>query len=74
MQARANTGSPIVARNVERRRKALGLTRAQLADRVNVSPIAVYFWETAARGISGAKLPQVAEALGCSVGDLFAPE
>ena len=64
----------LVGRNIAERREDLGLTRAQLADRLGVTTVAIYYWETGMRGISGAKLPEVAAALHCTVGDLYASE
>lgn len=56
--------------NLSRRRKALGLTQEQLAQRMNVSPQAVSKWEKSSFP-DAAVLPQLAEALNTSLDALF---
>ncbi len=59
---------------IAQRRKQLGLTQAQLAERLAVTDKAVSKWETG-RGLPDASLFQpLSEALGVSLGELFAGE
>lgn len=47
---------------IERRRHALGLTQAALAERLGVSPQSVRSWE-AGKGPSGTRIPELAKVL-----------
>ena len=59
---------------IAQRRKQLGLTQTQLAERLAVTDKAVSKWETG-RGLPDASLFQpLSEALGVSLGELFAGE
>ena len=60
-------------KNLSRRRKALGLTQEQLAQRMNVSPQAVSKWEKSSFP-DAAVLPALAEALDTSLDALFGLE
>lgn len=48
-----------------------GLTQTQLADRLGVMPSTVSRWVTGERAPVVARLPGIAQALGCSVSNLF---
>ena len=52
-------------------RRRAGLTAVQLAERMHCTKTTVYFWETGRTWPSAALLPQLAEALGCTIDDLF---
>lgn len=56
---------------IKKNRCALGLTQAELAERVSVTQSQVAQWERGAAMPSAAKLPLLAEALGCTIDDLF---
>ena len=57
------------------RRRALGMTQEELAARMGVSRPAIALWEAGTRKPGADKLPLLAEALVCGVGELFrAPE
>lgn len=60
-------------KNLSRRRKALGLTQEQLAQRMNVSPQAVSKWEKGSFPDT-ALLPELADALDTSLDALFGLE
>ena len=53
-------------------RKAASGTRAQLAEKLGISQTAVAKWETGKAYPRADILPAIAEALGCSIDDLFA--
>lgn len=53
-------------------RLAANLTQAALAERVGVARNSVSVWETETSLPPCAKLPEIADALGVSVGELFA--
>ena len=65
--------SAMFHRNLSRRRKELGLTQEQLAQRMNVSPQAVSKWEKGSFPDT-AVLPELAEALDISLDALFGLE
>ncbi len=52
-------------------REHRGLTQQQLADRMGKSKASISRYETGARGIPGGYLAAVAEALRCTVPDLY---
>lgn len=56
---------------IKQLRKDMGMTQNQLAEKMGVERSAVAKWEAGAAQPSTAKLPALAEALGCSVADLF---
>ena len=56
---------------IKERREALGLTRAQVADRMGVSKVAVQKWEIGKANPSADKLPALAGLLGCTIDELF---
>lgn len=58
---------------IRERRTALGLTQEDLAGRLGVDRSAVAYWETGARTPTTDRLPQLAEALGCGIAELFSP-
>ncbi len=53
-------------------RKAAGLSQAELAELVDVSPKSIAYWETSATPPRSDVLPQLAKALGVSVEDILA--
>ena len=55
-------------------RKRAQLTQEALANKLNVDPSAITKWETGAAAPTAAKLPKIAEALGCTIDDLFGNE
>ena len=56
---------------IKERREALGLTQAQLADRMGVTTTAVRKWETGQALPSADKLPALADLLNCSIDALY---
>ena len=52
-------------------RETEGLTRAQVARRLGVSPTAVRKWEVGLAHPSADKLPALAGLLGCTIDELF---
>lgn len=63
---RAFTGS-----GVRSRRETLGWSQTVLGQRVGVSDVAVRSWECGWAIPKANKLPTLAEALGCTIDDLF---
>lgn len=60
--------------NIKGYREAAGMTQNALAEKVGVDRTAVVKWESGAAFPSSAKLPRIAEILGCTVSDLFSGE
>lgn len=56
---------------LEQRRKAMGLTVLQLADRAGVHPNSIHYWERQGRAPRMSKALSVAQALDCSPSDIF---
>ena len=56
---------------IKARRKALGISQAQLAERIGVNTSAVGMWELGERKPRHEKIPKLAEALGCTIGNLY---
>lgn len=56
---------------IKERREALGLTRTQLGDRLGVSKVAVRKWELGLAMPNADKLPALADALHCSIDELY---
>ena len=53
-------------------RKRAGITQAELAEKLGIkSASAVTMWERGDRNPKSAMLPQIAQALGCTVGELY---
>ena len=56
---------------IKERREALGLTRVQVADSLDVTKVAVRKWETGRAMPSADKLPALADLLNCSIDALY---
>lgn len=56
---------------IKKLRCALGLTQAELATKVSVTQSQVAQWERGAAMPNAAKLPLLAEVLGCTIDELF---
>lgn len=54
-----------------RLRRAAGLSQEKLAELCGVTQVAVSAWEVGAKYPTADKLPIIAEALNCSIDDLF---
>ena len=52
-------------------RRRAGLTVAELAERLSVNRATIYFWEAGRYWPKAECLPQLAQALGCTIDDLF---
>ena len=59
---------------LKRMRLAAGLSLRELGSRLGVSAQAVHKWETGVAWPSAYLLPQIAEALDCSIAELYAEE
>ena len=59
---------------LKRMRLAAGLSLRELGSRLGVSAQAVHKWETGIAWPSAYLLPQIAEALDCSIAELYAEE
>lgn len=57
---------------IKQKREALDITQKQLAEKMGVERSTVAKWEAGVAFPAAAKLPKLAEVLGCSVADLFA--
>lgn len=58
--------------NIRKLREAANLTQNEIAEKIGVDRTAVVKWETGVAFPTSAKLPKLAEVLGCSISDLFA--
>lgn len=56
---------------LEARRKAAGLTQAALAHVIGVSQSSIASWEAGSYYPTADKLPAIAEALSCTIDDLY---
>lgn len=59
---------------IEQLRVAQNMTQGELAEALNVDRSTVTKWETGVAMPTAAKIPQLAEALGCTINDLFKKE
>ena len=59
---------------IKERREAMGLTRIQLADSLGVTTVAVRKWEVGLAMPNAAKLPELADALSCTIDALYGRE
>lgn len=53
-------------------RLAAGLSVREVMERLGVSDVAVYMWETGAQMPRASRLPDIAKLYGCTVDDLLA--
>lgn len=58
-------------RGLEPRRKALGMTQRELAEKLFVNRAAIAMWETGAALPRAALLPTIAKLLQCSIDELY---
>lgn len=58
-------------RGIEPRRKALGLTQQDVAEKLFVKRATVGMWETGTALPRAAQLPAIAKLLQCSIDDLY---
>ncbi|MBO7667793.1 MAG: helix-turn-helix transcriptional regulator [Firmicutes bacterium] len=65
------SGEIVALRGLAARRKAAGLTQSQLAERLFVSRQSIDFWERGVKWPTPDRLPAIAEALGCSIDELY---
>ena len=56
---------------IRKLRKSAGLTQVQLAEKVGVTQATVSDWERGDYFPGAQKLPALADALGCTVNDLY---
>lgn len=56
---------------IKQKRERLKITQKELADQIGVERSTVAKWEAGVALPAAAKLPKLAEVLGCSVADLF---
>jgi transcriptional regulator with XRE-family HTH domain len=67
-----NSGGIVLGKKLEQKRKARGLTLAQVADRLGVSKPTVWAWEKGKARPVEDRFPAIAQVLGLSEEDLFA--
>lgn len=58
-------------RGLNTMRRRAGLTVAELAERLSVNRATIYFWEAGRYWPKAEYLPQLAQALGCTIDELF---
>ena len=61
----------IIAENIARRRKELGLTQRELAEKLNVSDKTLSRWETDKQVPDALMIPEIAKVLGMSIGEIY---
>ena len=61
----------IIAENIARRRKELGLTQSELAEKLNVSDKTLSRWETDKQVPDALMIPEIAKALDMSIGEIY---
>ena len=61
----------VIKLTIKERRRELGLTQRELAERMGVDQSSVANWETGATGPHRNKLVRLAKVLGCSVEELL---
>lgn len=59
---------------IKRKRQSLGITQAELANILGVSPSTISMWEVGKSHPRVTLLPRVAEILGCTVDELLSGE
>jgi len=64
----------IIAENIARRRKELGLTQRELAEKLNISDKTLSRWETDKQIPDALMIPEIAKALDMSIGELYGVE
>ena len=64
----------IIAENIARRRKELGLTQRELAEKLNISDKTLSRWETDKQVPDALMIPEIAKALDISIGELYGVE
>lgn len=63
-----------IIKSITTLREHAGLTQTQLAEMLNVTQSTVSQWEIGDKNPRFEKIPQLAEALGCTINDLFKKE
>ena len=61
----------MIAENIARRRKELGLTQRELAEKLNVSDKTLSRWETDKQVPDALMIPEIAKALDMSIGEIY---
>ena len=61
----------MIAENIARRRKELGLTQKELAEKLNVSDKTLSRWETDKQVPDALMIPEIAKALDMSIGEIY---
>lgn len=61
-------------KNIQKMRRSLGMTQAELAARLCVDPSSVAKWETEKAYPRADMLPKIASILGCTIDELYADE
>lgn len=61
----------IIAENIARRRKELGLTQRELAEKLNVSDKTLSRWETDKQVPDALMIPEIAKVLDMSIGEIY---
>lgn len=70
-QRAASQSKPFKPLFIQERREALGMTQEELAKIMGVDAMSVSRWERGLRFPRGRRLPQLAQALKCTVNDLY---
>lgn len=61
----------IIAENIAQRRKELGLTQKELAERLNISDKTLSRWETDKQVPDALMIPEIAKVLDMSIGEIY---
>lgn len=61
----------IIAENIARRRKKLGMTQKELAEKLDISDKTLSRWETDKQVPDALMIPEIAKALELSISELY---
>ena len=61
----------MIAENIARRRKELGMTQKELAERLNISDKTLSRWETDKQVPDALMIPEIARALDMSIAEIY---
>ena len=61
----------VIAENIARRRKELGMTQKELAEKLNISDKTLSRWETDKQIPDALMIPEIAKVLNMSIGEIY---
>ena len=61
----------VIAENIVRRRKELGMTQKELAEKLNISDKTLSRWETDKQVPDALMIPEIAKVLDMTIGEIY---